>query len=174
MQRRLALGLLFSSAIALLAFRRRSLDSSGVAGAVASGTTIFAMGGWTWGVLLVLFFVSSSVLSHFRERDKAQVAADKFSKGSQRDLGQVAANGGVATLIALGYGLTSRPEMRESLQAGFTGALAAANADTWATELRQVDALPAQQSGFCEPTQTLGGLRLTLSIFEEGARYVNC
>jgi uncharacterized protein (TIGR00297 family) len=135
MQRRLALGLLFSSAIALLAFRRRSLDSSGVAGAVASGTTIFAMGGWTWGVLLVLFFVSSSVLSHFRERDKAQVAADKFSKGSQRDLGQVAANGGVATLIALGYGLTSRPEMRESLQAGFTGALAAANADTWATEL---------------------------------------
>ena len=132
---KLALGLIFSSAIALLAYRRRSLNRSGVAGAVASGTTIFAMGGWTWGLSLVLFFVSSSLLSHFRERDKAETAADKFSKGSQRDLGQVVANGGIATLLALGYGLTSSSGMREPLQAGFMGALAAANADTWATEL---------------------------------------
>jgi uncharacterized protein (TIGR00297 family) len=128
-------GLIFSSAIALIAYRRHSLNRSGVAGAIASGTTIFAMGGWTWGLSLVLFFVSSSLLSHFRERDKVEAAADKFSKGSQRDLGQVAANGGVATLIALGYGLTQSHALRESLQAGFVGALAAANADTWATEL---------------------------------------
>jgi uncharacterized protein (TIGR00297 family) len=93
------------------------------------------MAGWTWGLSLVLFFISSSLLSHFREPDKVQAAADKFSKGSQRDLGQVAANGGVATLIALGYGLTQSQPLRESLQAGFIGALAAANADTWATEL---------------------------------------
>ena len=128
-------GLLFSSGISLIAYRRRSLNRSGVAGAIASGTTIFAMGGWAWGFSLIFLFVSSSLLSHFRERDKAQTATDKFSKGSQRDLGQVAANGGVATLLALGYGLTSNPALRDSLQAGFTGALAAANADTWATEL---------------------------------------
>lgn len=134
-RKRLAPGLIFSSAIALAAYRRRSLNRSGVAGAVASGTTIFAMGGWRWGLSLVLFFVSSSLLSHFRERDKAQAAADKFSKGSERDIGQVAANGGVATLIALTYGLTQSHALRESLQAGFIGALAAANADTWATEL---------------------------------------
>ena len=133
--RRSGLGLIFSSAIALLAYKRRSLNRSGVAGAVASGTTIYTMGGWTWGLALVLFFVSSSLLSHFRERDKTETAADKFSKGSQRDLGQVVANGGVATLLALGYGLTSSSRTRESIQAGFTGALAAANADTWATEL---------------------------------------
>ncbi len=132
---RLTLGLVFSSAIALVAYRRRSLNRSGVVGAVMSGTTIYGMGGWTWGVSLILFFVSSSVLSHFRERDKAQAAADKFSKGSRRDLGQVVANGGVATLMALGYGLTRSQTRRESLQAGFIGALAAANADTWATEL---------------------------------------
>ena len=134
-RKRFTPGLLFSSAIALLAYKRHSLNRSGVAGAVASGTTIYTMGGWTWGLSLVVFFVSSSLLSHFRERDKARTAADKFSKGSQRDVGQVAANGGVATLLALGYGLTPGAGMRESLQAGFTGALAAANADTWATEL---------------------------------------
>jgi uncharacterized protein (TIGR00297 family) len=133
--RRLGLGLIFSSAIALLAYKRRALNRSGVAGAVASGTTIYTMGGWTWGLALVLFFVSSSLLSHFRERDKAETAVDKFSKGSQRDVGQVVANGSIATLIALGYGSASNSRMRESLQAGFTGALAAANADTWATEL---------------------------------------
>src|SRR5437588_4187059 len=102
-KRRLALGLIFSSGIGLIAYRRRSLNRSGVAGTIASGTTIFSIGGWTWGLSLTLFFVSSSLLSHFRERDKALTAADKFGKGSQRDLGQVVANGGVATLIALGY-----------------------------------------------------------------------
>ena len=134
-KRRLALGLIFSSGIGLIAYRRRSLNRSGVVGTIASGTTIFSMGGWSWGLSLILFFVSSSLLSHFRERDKAQTAADKFSKGSQRDLGQVIANGGVATLIALGYGLTSNPAWRDAMQAAFTGAVATANADTWATEL---------------------------------------
>ncbi len=60
-----------------------------------------------------------------------RIAADKFSKGSQRDILQVAANGGVATLMALTYSLTHD----QLLQAGFAGTLAAATADTWATEL---------------------------------------
>ncbi len=125
------LGLIFSSSIALLAYRRRSLNKSGVVGAIASGTAIFSAGGWSWGLALIYFFVSSSLLSHYREREKARVAADKFSKGSQRDILQVAANGGVATLMALTYGLTHD----QLLQAGFAGTLAAATADTWATEL---------------------------------------
>ena len=132
---RLLLGLLFSSGIALLAYRRRSLDKSGVAGAIAAGTGIFGMGGWSWGLSLIYFFVSSSLLSHFRQRDKAGAAADKFSKGSQRDLAQAAANGGLATLFAIIYGLAQSPRTRRLAQAGFTGALATANADTWATEL---------------------------------------
>src|SRR5205085_894037 len=99
------LGFIFSTAIALLAYRRRSLDRSGVGGAILSGTTIFGMGGWAWGLTLIYFFVSSSWLSHFREREKEHTAADKFSKGSRRDFAQAMANGGVATLMALGYGL---------------------------------------------------------------------
>lgn len=87
---RLLLGLLFSSGIALIAYRRRSLNRSGVAGAIAAGTGIFGMGGWSWGLSLIYFFVSSSLLSLFRQRDKAEVAADKFSKGSRRDLAQAA------------------------------------------------------------------------------------
>jgi uncharacterized protein (TIGR00297 family) len=132
---RIAGGLLFSSIISLIAYRRRSLKRSGVVGAVVTGTTTFGLGGWSWGLALIFFFVSSSLLSHFREQDKAQTATDKFSKGSERDIGQVAANGGVATLLSLGYGLASSREVRDFLRVGYSGALATANADTWATEL---------------------------------------
>jgi uncharacterized protein (TIGR00297 family) len=131
---RLLVGLFLSSIIGLLAYRRRSLSRSGVVGAILTGTTTFGLGGLPWGLALIYFFGSSSLLSHFRERTKEQVATDKFSKGSQRDLGQVLANGGLGALLALCYGL-SHVERRQLYQAGYVGALATATADTWATEL---------------------------------------
>ncbi|HEY6411054.1 MAG TPA: DUF92 domain-containing protein [Ktedonobacteraceae bacterium] len=132
---RVLLGLLFSTAISLLAYRRRSLSRSGIAGAIVTGTTTFGMGGWSWGLSLIFFFVSSSIFSHFRARDKAKTAADKFSKGARRDLAQVSANGGVATLLALSYAFAPTRFLRSICLAGYTGALATATADTWATEL---------------------------------------
>src|SRR5258708_33850535 len=74
------LGLIFSSSIALLAYRRRSLNKSGVVGAIASGAAIFSAGGWSWGLALIYFFVSSSLLSHSREVERQAATADKFSK----------------------------------------------------------------------------------------------
>jgi uncharacterized protein (TIGR00297 family) len=132
---RLISGLLFSSSIGLIAYRRQSLDKSGVLGSIVSGTSIAGMGGWSWGLSLVYFFVSSSLLSSFRTREKAIVASDKFSKGSRRDLSQVAANGGLATFFALCFGFSRSPATRRRAQSGFIGALATATADTWATEL---------------------------------------
>lgn len=132
---RLWSGLAFSSVIGLLAYRRKSLTKGGAAGAVVTGTTIFGLGGWSWGLALIYFFVSSTLLSHFREKEKEHTAADKFSKGSRRDIAQVAANGGVASLCAALSTTTRSAPLRETLQAGFTGALATATADTWATEL---------------------------------------
>lgn len=132
---RLLAGLLLSSGVSIVARKRRSLTSSGVAGAIVTGTTTVGLGGWSWGLSLIFFFVSSSLLSHWKAREKASTASDKFSKGSERDLGQVAANGGVATLLALLYGCSKNPELRDTLEAGYVGALATATADTWATEL---------------------------------------
>lgn len=131
----LLLGLLFSGTAGLIAYRRRSLSRSGIVGAIVTGTTTFGMGGWSWGLSLIFFFVSSSIFSHFRARDKANTADDKFSKGSQRDFAQVAANGGVATLLALSYRLAHSHFLRKVCLTGYAGALATATADTWATEL---------------------------------------
>jgi len=132
---RLLLGLLFSTGIGLIAYKRRSLSRSGITGAIATGTTTVGLGGWSWGLSLIFFFVSSSLFSHFRAHDKAQAAADKFSKGSQRDITQVFANGGLAALLAISYDLVRPRWIRQLFHAGFTGAIATATADTWATEL---------------------------------------
>ena len=159
---RLLFGLLLSVVISLFAYRRRSLSRSGVVGAIVTGTTTFGMGGWDWGLSLIFFFVSSSMLSHFREQEKAVSAADKFSKGSRRDLGQVAANGGVATLLALGYGLARTQALRETLQAGYIGSLATATADTWATEIGVLSPQPPRLVTNGKPVSrgTSGGVTL--------------
>jgi len=134
---RLLLGLLLSASISLLSYRRGSLSRSGVWGAVAVGTLIVGLGGWAWGTLLVVFFVSSSALSHYKERRKRSLA-EKFSKGSRRDLTQVLANGGAGALIGLANALWPHPAWWWA----FTAAMATVNADTWATELGVLSARP--------------------------------
>ncbi len=124
------LGLLLSASIATLAYWRGSLSPGGAFGAMIAGTLVFGVGGLAWGILLVAFFISSSALSHYKERAKEPLA-EKFQKGHRRDLGQVIANGGAGTLIALAYALNPHPLWFVT----FVGAMATVNADTWATEL---------------------------------------
>ena len=76
----LGIAALLSGFIAGIARWRRSLTDSGTIGALISGTILFGLGGWAWGVILGVFFVSSSALSHFKE-DEKKAAAEKFEKG---------------------------------------------------------------------------------------------
>lgn len=126
----LSWGLLFSIIITFLAYRRGSLSRSGAVGALIVGTLIFGLGGWVWGIVLGVFFVSSSLLSHFKEREKAAVA-EKFEKGHRRDIGQVMANGGLGALIAA----LSAVVPSDLWFFLFIGVMATVTADTWATEL---------------------------------------
>jgi len=123
-------GLILSLLIGVIGYRRGALSCSGVAGALVTGTVMFGLGGWEWGTLLVAFFVSSSVLSFYHAREK-EALAEKFAKGHQRDLGQALANAGVATLLAILHQFRLHPLWFIAC----AGAMAAVNADTWATEL---------------------------------------
>jgi uncharacterized protein (TIGR00297 family) len=129
---RILTGLICSALIGGLAYRRRSLTRDGWLGAVITGTSTFGFGGWTWGLTLIVFFISSSVLSHFRQARKQRLAGEKFEKGGRRDLLQTLANGGAAALLALLYGLGGQAP---TLLALFAGVMATVTADTWATEL---------------------------------------
>jgi uncharacterized protein (TIGR00297 family) len=133
----LGLGIAFSVIIAVVAYRREALSASGAVGAVLVGTTIFGFGGWPWGMLLIAFFVLSSLLSSYKEGIK-QSLSEKFAKGSRRDLGQVLANGGLGALLAIAYAAFDHP----LLLFAFTGAMATVNADTWATELGVLNRKP--------------------------------
>ncbi|UCC64457.1 MAG: DUF92 domain-containing protein [Anaerolineae bacterium] len=123
-------GLLLSGLIGWAAYQRGALTRNGMTGAVITGTLIFGFGGWTWGLLLIAFFVSSSGLSRYRELEKESLA-EKFAKSHQRDVGQVLANGGWGAVLAVAHAFTPHP----ALWAAFVGAMAAVAADTWATEL---------------------------------------
>ncbi len=117
--------------ISLAAFAVRSLSRSGALAAILLGTAVFGLGGLPWAALLLGFFISSSLLSRLFRRRK-QSLEEKFSKGSQRDAAQVAANGGIAGALALAQVVFPASPLPWLAAAA---ALAAANADTWATEL---------------------------------------
>lgn len=127
----LALGLTLAVIVALLAYRVHFLDRSGALAAALLGTVVFGLGGLTWAALLLVFFFTSSGLSRMFKRRKAALD-EKFSKGSRRDAWQVAANGGVSGIFVLLHVLFPAETWP---WLGFAGSLAAANADTWATEL---------------------------------------
>jgi uncharacterized protein (TIGR00297 family) len=125
------IGLVLALLIANLAYRAHSLNKSGAISAAFTGTIIFGIGGWEWAILLLTFFITSSILSRaFKIRKEG--LSEKFSKGHERDAGQVFGNGGIATVFAalhLFFPNETWPWL------GFAASLAAVNADTWATEL---------------------------------------
>src|SRR5215468_2289021 len=117
------LAAVLGSSVAALAYSRRTLTLDGAIAAVGVGTVVCARGGLRGSAGLLAFFVSSSALSRVG-RARKQSAALAQAKGSRRDAWQVLANGGFAAVsVALGR------------HTAFVGALAAAGADTWATEL---------------------------------------
>jgi uncharacterized protein (TIGR00297 family) len=146
---------LLSGLVAAPAYWRGSLAVSGAAGALLVGTIIYGFGGWVWGILLALFFVSSSLLSHYKEQEK-KAAAEKFDKGHRRDLGQVLANGGAGAIVALLHGLFPSPLWLPL----FLGTIATVTADTWATELGTLSRRPPRliTTGRVVPVGTSGGV----------------
>ncbi len=127
----LYLGFALGALIGFVAWRAGALTGSGALAAFITGGLIFGLGGLPWAALLLAFFVSSSMLSRLLFKRKALVN-EKFSKGSRRDWGQVLANGGLGTLLVMANAVW--PEDAWPWIA-FCGAMAAVNADTWATEL---------------------------------------
>jgi uncharacterized protein (TIGR00297 family) len=134
----LAAGFLLALIIGGLAWRAGALSPSGALAATLTGGLTFGLGGLPWAVLLLAFFISSSGLSRLFAGRKA-VLSEKFAKGSRRDWAQVLANGGLGAALAIAWALLGGPDWA---WLGFAGAMAAVNADTWATELGVLSPAP--------------------------------
>ena len=124
------IGFVISFFIAYAAYRKESLTLDGSVGATLMGTLMYATSGIFGSLMMVVFFLSSSFLSHFK-KDKKKKVAIQFDKTGRRDIMQVFANGGVGLIHSILYYLTKNPAYLVFL--GIS--VAAANADTWATEL---------------------------------------
>jgi uncharacterized protein (TIGR00297 family) len=152
-------GLILAIIVAYLAYRAHSLNGSGALAATFVGTIIFGLGGWSWAILLMIFFITSSGLSRaFKNRKRG--LDEKFSKGHERDAGQVFGNGGLATFFAALHAFYP-----ESILPwiGFAVSLAAVNADTWATELGVLNPTrPRMITNLSRPVEkgTSGGISL--------------
>ena len=111
------------------------LTRRGAVLALAVGVATVYGFGWRGFGLLLAFFVSSSLLSEKTTRNARQVIA----------------NGGVAALAAL-----------VGSWAGFSGALAAATSDTWASEIGRHSRRPPRliTNGTPVPAGTDGGITL--------------
>jgi uncharacterized protein (TIGR00297 family) len=122
---RIGAGLGASIVISAAGVRAGALSRGGALASIALGTSIVAGASWRGAVVLGAFFAPSSALSRIARPNSYG------SKGGRRDAAQVLANGAVAAAGAL-----LSPRLGPSrARAVLAGALAAAAADTWATEI---------------------------------------
>jgi uncharacterized protein (TIGR00297 family) len=126
---RLGLGGAICGAVAFLALRLGALAPSGAGAATALGVVLVVGGGWSWLALVGVFFATASIMTRWAPGGKANSHRSLDVAGRRWD--QVVANGGIAGVAAAVYGLSGSPLLFEAA----AGAIAAATADTWATEV---------------------------------------
>lgn len=127
---KLFIGFLFSMMISFIARKKGALNFSGFIGAIFLGTALYFLGRFFLSTILIGFFVSSSLFTKYREKDKG-LADDINEKSGARDYVQVIANGGLGLAYSFLYYFTGNP----AFVVAFAAAFSAATADTWASEL---------------------------------------
>ena len=98
---RIILAIFISLSLAVHGLRKKSLDSSGAVAAIIVGLITFICS-LRFGIILILFYYTSSKFTKLREDVKSKLE-DNYSMGGQRNYIQVFANSILATMIALLY-----------------------------------------------------------------------
>lgn len=153
----------FNLLVAGAALRARAVAPSGAIAGTAVGSALLAVGGMPAYSLLMAFFLSSTVIGRLTRRGRPDSGIEE--KGDRRDSFQVLANCGTATASLVLYPLFGTPGFLVAFAAGF----AAANADTWASEIGILNStpprhlftwkeIPAGTSGGVSPLGTLAAV----------------
>ncbi|MCM3173393.1 MULTISPECIES: DUF92 domain-containing protein [unclassified Paenibacillus] len=115
--------------VAGAAYRKKSLTQSGSLAAVLMGTIYYGAGNLFWFGTLLLFFITSTLLSKYH-KDRKQELEKSYAKTGNRDAGQVLANGGIGMVLCLANWIAPHPFWMYA----FIGVMATVTSDTWATE----------------------------------------
>lgn len=171
---RFSMGVSLAFLVAMISVRLRFLQNSGAVATFLLGSLIFGVGGWSWGIPILVFFASSSILSKMWQNRKQQSNL-LYEKSSRRDWAQVFANGSMPALAILLFYITNN----HIWYFVYLGGLAAVTADTWATEIGALSpSVPrlittfrpavAGTSGAISPLGTLGSFLGSLLIAVTG------
>ena len=129
--RQFLVAVVFGALFGAASYRFRFLSVSGSFAAFFLAVVIYGFGGMQWTIPLLIFFITSSLLSKI-EKEKKREVETTFEKTSTRDAGQVLANGGMAGILVIASFLY--PHFKFWYIA-YLGAIAAVTADTWGTEI---------------------------------------
>lgn len=130
MAERALIGAIAVALITALARRYNVLDESGQWGAFGCGVAA-SIAGWPWALLLIAFFGAAVAVSALGETRKAERTQATNPQVKARTATQVLANGALFSLLAIKAG----PNGASVWGLAACGAIAAASADTWATEI---------------------------------------
>jgi uncharacterized protein (TIGR00297 family) len=130
---RCLLALVVNLAVALPAYRKGSVDGSGLLSGLLYGFVIFVLLGWQGFLVLFTFFLVGTLCSKHQYQAKARLGVAQ-EKGGARSWQHATANAGLGFLLAVAYGLAPHP----LILLAFVGAFATALADTVSSELGQV------------------------------------
>jgi uncharacterized protein (TIGR00297 family) len=118
------IGLLISLVIAYLAYLKKSLTLDGLLTATILGSIIYAFGTIVVWASLILFFISSSLITKIHEKKDKQ-------KSNGRNYIQVFANSFIATLFSILFYTTKN----QVFLIAAVISIASSNSDTWASEI---------------------------------------
>jgi uncharacterized membrane protein len=160
MREQLLIGVACAFLFSAASYVARFLTFGGSVAQFLLGVILLGFGGWQWTLPMMTFFILSSLISKFGKNEAAWVGTESgprvskfaateresratsweffFEKSSRRDAMQVIANGGVAGLITVAWLATNN----DALYIAYLGAVAAATADTWGTELGTLSRSP--------------------------------
>ncbi|MGF7045815.1 uncharacterized protein (TIGR00297 family) [Paenibacillus sp. DS2015] len=141
------IGAICALVVSGVAYWKKSLTLSGAIAATVMGTIYFAAGHLFWFGILLVFFVSGSVLSKYKQSHKSELE-QSYAKTGRRDAGQVLANGGLGMLLCLANAIWPHSGWAYA----YIGIMATVTADTWATELGSLSRKP--------PRSVLNGRKL--------------
>ena len=172
---RVLAGALAAGVITGFARQRELLSASGQWAAFFLGVFV-AAAGWRWASLLVAFFAIATALTRWRQEDKLRRTERTVPRAGARTAYQVLANGGAFVLLSLLFFRSGS----QLVALGALGALAAASADTWSTEVGTLfgrtprsiwmaHAVPVGMSGGMTLVGTLAGLAGAACIAALGA-----
>lgn len=125
------LGGVLGAAIGIVARCWQLMTTSGLIATMGVAAITFALGGWVWGSVMIVYWVMTYLWAGYRAREKMRLS-DRFRDGAARRWTAILARTGWALLLVSIQRFSSGDA---AIYAAYVGCLATSSADLWATEI---------------------------------------